>query len=201
MNDDVDATVVLAAVRDADGGSAVEATTVIRPSGPVFVDGTGRRRRRIKIAAYVAGTVCALYVGVVGVSLAAHQETSLLPLPGLGDVAGGDPGTAGILDAHDGEAQPTRTPTTTVAPLGDALKRAVAPMASTVPETSTSAPPTSSSAPTTSRTSRRGSGTGGGNPSAGNPSGSNPSGSSGSGSGNTGGGTGTGTGTGPSGTP
>lgn len=145
MNDDVESTVVLHAVDGAE--SLVEETAFIRPGGPVFVDGTGRRRRRIKVAAYVAGTVCALYMGVVGVSLAAHQETPLLPLPGLGPVAGGDPESAGILEAHDGEAQPTRTPTKPAAPLGDAVKRAVAPMASTLPVTS--APPTTTVAPTT----------------------------------------------------
>lgn len=205
MNDDVESTVVLSAVGGAEAESAVETTTVIRPGGPVFVDGTGRRRRRLKVVAYVAGTVCALYMGVVGVSLAAHQETPLLPLPGLGPVAGGDPGTAGILEAHNGEAQPTRPPAKTVAPLGDALERAVAPMASTAPATSVSAPPTSSGAPTTSRTPRRGAGgagsgntggsnTGGGNAGGGGTTGGGTTGGGTTGGGTTGGGTGTETG-------
>ncbi|ODU03814.1 MAG: hypothetical protein ABS81_12810 [Pseudonocardia sp. SCN 72-86] len=162
MNDDVEATVALHAVGGVEVESAVEsdveATTFIRPSGPIFVDGSGRRRRRIKVAAYVAGTVCALYMGVVGVSLAAHQETPLLPLPGLGNVVGADPESAGILEAHDGEAQPSRTPAKTVAPMDDALKRVVAPMASTAPVTSapptTTVAPTTSAGPPTSRTSR-----------------------------------------------
>ncbi|ODU18772.1 MAG: hypothetical protein ABS80_19835 [Pseudonocardia sp. SCN 72-51] len=190
MNDDVESTVVLSAVGGAEAESAAEATAVIRPGGPVFVDGTGRRRRRLKVVAYVAGTVCALYMGIVGVSLAAHQETPLLPLPGLGPVAGGDPGTAGILDTHNGEAQPTRTPVRTVAPLGDALTRVVAPMASTAPVTSVSAPPTGSGAPTTSRTPRRAAGgTGTGNAGGSNTGGGNAGGGGTTGGGTTGGGT------------
>ncbi|MGD9986936.1 hypothetical protein [Pseudonocardia sp.] len=197
MND-VESTVVLPTVGGAADGSAVEATTVIRPGGPVFVDGTGRRRRRIKVAAYVGGTVCALYMGVVGVSLAAHQETPLLPLPGLGTVAGGDPGTAGILEAHDGEAQPTRAPAKPVAPLGEGVQRAVAPTASTAP--SASAPPTTSSAPTTTRRGRGAGGTEGGTTGGGTTGGGSTGGGTtggGTGGGGTGGGTGTGTGTGP----
>ena len=127
MNDDVESTVVIRPVDD------VESTVLIRPNGPVFVDGTGRRRKRIKLAAYAAAATCALYMAVVGVSLAAHQETPLLPLPGLGSVAAGDPETAGILEAHDADDPRTPQPPRRT----DAASRAVAPVASSLAPTST----------------------------------------------------------------
>ncbi|AEA22836.1 hypothetical protein ACFQ34_08730 [Pseudonocardia benzenivorans] len=137
MNDDVESTVVIRPVDD------VESTVLIRPNGPVFVDGTGRRRKRIKLAAYAAAATCALYMAVVGVSLAAHQETPLLPLPGLGSVAAGDPETAGILEAHDADDPRTPQPPRRT----DAASRAVAPVASSLAPTTSPAP--TSAAPTT----------------------------------------------------
>ncbi|WP_199796503.1 hypothetical protein [Pseudonocardia dioxanivorans] len=100
-------------------------------SGPVFVDGTGRRSKRVKRVAYVAASACAAYMAVVGVSLAAHQETTLFALPGSGSVAAGDPESAGILSEQEvvgpGAARPATRPPV---PLGAALARAIAPVAS-----------------------------------------------------------------------
>ncbi len=62
------------------------------PHSPVFVDGTGRRRRRIAAAGYVAAAVCATYVGAVGISVAAGPISPLSDLPLAGSVAGLLPG-------------------------------------------------------------------------------------------------------------
>jgi hypothetical protein len=153
MNDDVESTVVIRPVDD------VESTVLIRPNGPVFVDGTGRRRKRIKLAAYVAAATCALYMAVVGVSLAAHQETPLLPLPGLGNVAAGDPETAGILEAHDADDPRTPQPprrtdaaSRAVAPVASSLAPTSTPVTSVVPTSEASAPPSSEPRTSSSRT-------------------------------------------------
>ncbi|WP_298798147.1 hypothetical protein [Pseudonocardia sp. 73-21] len=50
-------------------------------TSPVFVDGTRRRSRRVRRLAYVATSACAVYMVVVGASLAAGQRTPMLELP------------------------------------------------------------------------------------------------------------------------
>ena len=72
--------------------SSPDADLGTSPHSPVFVDGTGRRRRRIAAAGYVAAAVCATYVGAVGISVAAGPISPLSDLPLAGSVAGLLPG-------------------------------------------------------------------------------------------------------------
>ncbi|MCW0213616.1 MAG: hypothetical protein OJJ54_09665 [Pseudonocardia sp.] len=68
-------------------------TEPIRVVGkPVFVDGTGRRGRRARTAAYLFAAVCASMVTLTGVSVLAGQHTPMLQLPFLeGTALGGTP--------------------------------------------------------------------------------------------------------------
>jgi hypothetical protein len=60
---------------------------VVSAPSPVFVDSTGRRRRRLQRVAYAFGAVCALYGGVISVSLAGGpiSSTAIRSLPDLPD--------------------------------------------------------------------------------------------------------------------
>jgi hypothetical protein len=65
------------------------APLVIRPedSTPVFVDATGRRRRRVRRIAYAVGVACLTYTGLVGASVIGHpaRPDALAPLPAPAD--------------------------------------------------------------------------------------------------------------------
>jgi hypothetical protein len=88
--------------------------TQIIPSGvlsqPVFVDTTGRRRRRIRGLVFVAGAAAVMYAALVGVSL-----------------AGGPIGPENLLPFTD--AQPGVVPSTSVAPQIDGAGQPVVPSA------------------------------------------------------------------------
>jgi len=60
---------------------------VVSAPTPVFVDSTGRRRRRLQRLAYAFGAVCLLYGGLISVSLAGGpvRPSAVLPLPDLPD--------------------------------------------------------------------------------------------------------------------
>jgi hypothetical protein len=60
---------------------------VVSAPTPVFVDSTGRRRRRLQRLAYAFGAICVLYGGLISVSLAGGPVSSsaILPLPDLPD--------------------------------------------------------------------------------------------------------------------
>src|SRR5687768_1676564 len=98
---------------------------------PVLVDGTGRRRRRVRVAAAAVGTACTAYVCTLILSLAAGNvnpfglppfggtDVQIQPLP---DGRGAQPDglSAGERDAAAGGAVPTilgfAAPTTFVSP-------------------------------------------------------------------------------------
>lgn len=65
------------------------APLVTRPEGstPVFVDATGRRRRRVRRIAYAVGAACLTYTGLVGASVIGHpaRPGALTPLPAPAD--------------------------------------------------------------------------------------------------------------------
>ena len=52
-----------------------------RHAAPVFVDGTGRRARRVRIIGILAGLSLAAYLSVVGVNLVAGADVPLTPWP------------------------------------------------------------------------------------------------------------------------
>src|SRR3954465_13257527 len=58
-----------------------------RSSFAVFVDATGRRRRRLRYAAFALCLACALYVGLIATSVAGGSSGPrlLAPLPGIDD--------------------------------------------------------------------------------------------------------------------
>ncbi|MFI5840769.1 hypothetical protein ACIA8K_13780 [Catenuloplanes sp. NPDC051500] len=67
-----------------DATLVTEALPINSPSaGPVFVDATGRRRKRVRRLAYAVGALCMVYTGMVGVSLAGGPVSphALLPFP------------------------------------------------------------------------------------------------------------------------
>jgi hypothetical protein len=87
---------------------------------PVFVDPTGRRRRRIRIACYAGATICVGYLVLVAVSMAggAAGPRALLPLAILGDKAApAHPGGA------DGAARPHGLQGATRGPAGGRANR------------------------------------------------------------------------------
>jgi hypothetical protein len=78
---------------------------VVSAPSPVFVDSTGRRRRHLQRLAYVFGAVCALYGGLISVSLAGGpvSATAIRSLPDLPD-----------HEVEPGQARPSPTPEPTV---------------------------------------------------------------------------------------
>ncbi|WP_173156959.1 hypothetical protein [Phytohabitans suffuscus] len=85
-----------------------------RPEGstPVFVDASGRRRRRVRRIAYAVGAACLAYTGLVGASVVGHSARpgalTLMPVPSERPTPA----------AH--QTQPPRRPTTGVPlPPGD----------------------------------------------------------------------------------
>ncbi|MDT5035856.1 MAG: hypothetical protein QOE03_1041 [Micromonosporaceae bacterium] len=87
---------------------------------PVFVDPTGRRRRRIRVACYAGATICVGYLALVAVSMAggAAGPRALLPFAMLGGGAG--PGHVG---GPAGAARPHRLPAATRVPTGGRTSR------------------------------------------------------------------------------
>jgi hypothetical protein len=78
---------------------------VVSAPSPVFVDSTGRRRRRLQRLAYVFGAVCVLYGGLISVSLAGGPVSSsaIRSLPDLPD-----------HEVEPGRTRPSPTPEPTV---------------------------------------------------------------------------------------
>jgi len=106
---------------------------------PVFVDATGRRRRRLRRAGYAAGALCAAYALMLVVSLTggAVSPETLLPLPGVP----GKPKTERTPQGARGDGQenlllPPDRPPSEAGPLPGAIP---SPSASGVP--AASAPP------------------------------------------------------------
>ena len=57
------------------------------PAGPVFLDPTGRRGRRVRVTCYALGALIAPYLVLVVLSLALPAGMLHLDVPGLGPVA------------------------------------------------------------------------------------------------------------------
>jgi len=104
-------------------------------AAPVFVDETGRRGRRVRWVAYIAGAICLCYLALVGISLAGGPISSdnLLPFPDLvrESAPAAEPTQPGVL----GTPSPTSSP------------KAVTPLRQTVP----SATPTTARAGATNQ--------------------------------------------------
>jgi hypothetical protein len=68
------------AVRSEDTDTALRVASVI----PVFVDGTGRRRRLVILLGWLVAVACVAYLGIIGISM---SGTKVGPLPEVPDVA------------------------------------------------------------------------------------------------------------------
>lgn len=53
-------------------------------SGPVFVDASGRRQRRLRLGGSILGCLCGLYLGLVGLSLLLAPGVLSVSVPGMG---------------------------------------------------------------------------------------------------------------------
>ncbi|MDT5030261.1 MAG: hypothetical protein QOC94_432, partial [Actinoplanes sp.] len=83
-----------------------QAMTRPAAAAPVFVDSTGRRRRRLRRASYVFGGLCLAYAILVSVSLAGGPVSpgSVLPLRILAD---GDPPGEAVITTPGPLPQPS----------------------------------------------------------------------------------------------
>jgi hypothetical protein len=68
------------AVRSAEPDTDLRAASVI----PVFVDGTGRRRRLVILLGWLVAVSCVAYLGIIGISM---TGTRVGPLPEIPSVA------------------------------------------------------------------------------------------------------------------
>ena len=88
---------------------------------PVFVDTSGRRMRRLRLAVYAVGGLCAAYAGMMGFSLLGGPVSprTLLPLPGV-------PGGAIVApDTDDPDDTDDMVPAGEPAPAGPAYVKAL----------------------------------------------------------------------------
>jgi hypothetical protein len=117
-------------------------------AAPVFVDSTGRRRRRLRRASYVFGGLCLAYAILVSVSLAGGPVSpgSVLPLRILAD---GDPPGAAVITTPGPLPQPSRSSAPLPKPVaaGPALPRHTVP-AHRLERTSVATPPSVKRTPT-----------------------------------------------------
>ncbi|MDX6324705.1 MAG: hypothetical protein QOK15_1059 [Nocardioidaceae bacterium] len=65
-------------------GEDTEAPARVESVFPVFVDGTGRRRRFVTLLGWLVAVSCVAYLGVIGISM---SGTSVGPLPEVPSVA------------------------------------------------------------------------------------------------------------------
>lgn len=73
------------------------------PGGPVFVDSSGRRGRKLRRLGWLLGSVCACFATVLGVSLAGgHADAPWLLIPGR-DESPADSEAGGPSDGRDPE--------------------------------------------------------------------------------------------------
>ncbi|MBW8486600.1 hypothetical protein [Actinomadura parmotrematis] len=116
---------------------------------PVFVDATGRRRRRLRLAGAVLGLACCGYAAMLGVSLAGGPVSPrvLLPLPGVPEKAAvGEAGPKGHRVAPSRPAAPPPARPAGAVPPAPA-GRAPAPSTASAAPAARRAAPSSSAAP------------------------------------------------------
>ncbi|MBO2455627.1 hypothetical protein J4573_51730 [Actinomadura barringtoniae] len=126
-----------------------------RHTAPVFVDGTGRRARRVRVLGIIAGLSLAAYLSVVGVNLVAGADVPFTPWPtgkhgGHGSTKpdSGSPARAGSATGGPRGARPG----TTATPGGDASQPGPTSAPSRVPGAGPTPQPSAaptSAAPTT----------------------------------------------------
>jgi hypothetical protein len=112
---------------------------------PVFVDGTGRRRRFVTLLGWLVAASCVAYLGIIGISM---TGTSVGPLPEVPSVASNVVVFGSEVDALPQGALELPVPVPAVEPQADAP---VAPIFNQV-KTATSAESTTSKSTTSKAT-------------------------------------------------
>jgi len=114
----------------------------IRP--PVFVDDSGRRHQRLRVAGWVVAVLAAAYLALFAISLVASPDVLPLSLPGVGRLLP-DAGAPRINGAGHHKQRPdevlsTRSPTPTPTPSPASTAPVGTPTVSPSPEPSSARP-------------------------------------------------------------
>lgn len=131
------------------------------PSEPVFVDGSGHRRRRVRAIFYLLGIAGACYTATVGLSMLGVEISAHLPKISTNAViaqkaATPEPATSEKEETRTGDAEPSsngaRVPQTAPLPAPQAKTPQPAAVTDEVSTTPATEPPTSTPDPTTTGT-------------------------------------------------